>query len=194
MDLPQASQPSCLLHHQSASSASSHWWRSGHLGGKNVLDVVLHSLEPCNFFCLAWQFVFRAHCWNCRWLMACKCGGLTDIVSTVANVGRYLIHTLPIKSSHLLSKCTGQFLVDGSVDTQTNTIKFTMTDGIQVHVLLILYTFFCLKFQVLGKYRETDNLQYQIGSETIWIGAPLVVNASSFDPWKMSCRFAHQQI
>lgn len=53
--------------------------------------------------------------------MTHTCARLTNIVSAVANVGRYLVHALAIKSSHLLSKRTGQFFINGSVDTQTHT-------------------------------------------------------------------------
>lgn len=38
---------------------------------------------------------------------------LTDVVSTVADVGRYLVHTLTIQNRQVLGECTGQFLING---------------------------------------------------------------------------------
>lgn len=81
----------------------------------------------CTF--LSRELVCFFQCWNCSWLTVHMCGELTDIVSAVANVGRYLVHTLAIKSSHLLSKCTSQFLVNGSVDIQTHICMSCDTRG-----------------------------------------------------------------
>lgn len=43
-----------------------------------------------------------------------KCRLLTNVVSTITDVGRYFVHTLAIQKCHLLSERTGQLLVDGS--------------------------------------------------------------------------------
>lgn len=41
------------------------------------------------------------------------CALLTNVVSTVADVGGYLVHTLAIQHCQLLSESTGQLLIDG---------------------------------------------------------------------------------
>lgn len=46
------------------------------------------------------------------------CALLTNVVSTVADVGRYLIHALAIKNCQLLSERTGQLLIDGPDKTK----------------------------------------------------------------------------
>ena len=44
---------------------------------------------------------------------------LTNVVSTITDVGRNLVHPLTIQKCHLLSECTGQLLIDGSDKMKT---------------------------------------------------------------------------
>ena len=52
---------------------------------------------------------------------------LTNVVSTITNVGRYFLHTLAVQNSNLLGEGTGQLLVDGPGQQVTATL--TMDSG-----------------------------------------------------------------
>jgi len=52
----------------------------------------------------------------------CACVLLTDVVSTVADVGRYLVHTLAIQNCQLLCESTGQLLIDGPDKIQNGVV------------------------------------------------------------------------
>lgn len=43
---------------------------------------------------------------------------LTNIVSAVANVGRYLVYTLAVQNCQVLSEGTGQLLINGPDKTK----------------------------------------------------------------------------